>query len=53
MVGQVIEVVPHLGLVVVVATEYDDRDPMREARTFGRESAVRMVELAIAPHLQP
>lgn len=49
--GQVIEVVPDLGLVVVVATEIDERDPMREARMFGREAAVRMVELSIAPHL--
>lgn len=51
--GQVIEVVPDLGLVVVVTTEYDDRDPSREARTFGREAAMHMVELAVAPHLEP
>lgn len=51
--GQVIEVVPHLDLVVVVATEIDERDPMREATMFSREAAVRMVELTVAPHLQP
>jgi CubicO group peptidase (beta-lactamase class C family) len=51
--GQVIEVVPHLDLVVAVATEIDDRDPTHLATMFSREAAIRMVELSVAPHLQP
>ena len=50
--GQVIEVVPDLGLVVVVATEIDDRDPLLETKTFGRETAMWMVELSVAPHIE-
>ncbi|MFC5380756.1 serine hydrolase domain-containing protein [Aquipuribacter nitratireducens] len=51
--GQAVVVVPELDLVVAVATEFDDRDPLRLAQAFGPESVVRMVELAIAPHVQP
>lgn len=49
--GQVIHVVPAHDLVVTVATEFDQRDPARMSSTFGQESAVRMVEVAITPHL--
>lgn len=51
--GQAIIVVPGLELVTAVATDNDDRDPLHLAQAFGLESAVRMVELAVAPHVQP
>jgi CubicO group peptidase (beta-lactamase class C family) len=51
--GQVIQVVPGQGLVVVVATEFDPLDPSRLGKQFGRESAVSLVELAVVPQLSP
>lgn len=51
--GQVIHVTPDAGLVVAVATEYDERDPTRLASQFGPDAATRMVELTVLPHVQP
>lgn len=49
--GQVVHVLPARGLVLAVATEYDERDPARGAKQFGSESAVSMLEIAVVPHL--
>lgn len=49
--GQLIEVVPNLDLVVVVATEIDYRDPLRLAKELDRATLAAMVSFAIAPHL--
>ena len=49
--GQVIHVLPDRGLVLAVATEFDDRDPARMAKEFGSESAVSLVENAVLPCL--
>ena len=49
--GQVIHVVPTNDLVIVIATEFDERDPARMSTTLSRESAARLTELAIVPHL--
>lgn len=49
--GQLIEVVPDHRLVVVVATEFDDRDPPSLANTVSSAALAAMVAYAIAPHL--
>lgn len=47
--GQLIEVVPDRGLVVVVATRYSELDPKRELRKIQPEALAAMVSTWIAP----
>lgn len=49
--GQLIEVVPDRDLVVVVATEFDFLDPLRDNKAVSTEALALMVDQAIAPHL--
>ncbi len=49
--GQLIEVVPGRDLVVVVATEYDWLDPLRDNKAVSTEALALMVDQAIAPHV--
>lgn len=47
--GQLIAVVPDRDLVVVVAAEYDLRDPVRDARMLGFAGAVELFQTWVAP----
>jgi len=49
--GQLIEVVPDRDLVVVVATEFDFLDPLRDNKAVSTEALALMVDQAIAPHV--
>ena len=49
--GQLIEVVPDRDLVVVVATEYDELDPLRRNKAVEATALALMVDQAIAPHV--
>lgn len=49
--GQLIEVVPGRNLVVVVATEYDELDPLRHNKDVDAATLALMVDQAIAPHV--
>jgi len=49
--GQLIEVVPDRDLVVVVATEYDELDPLRHNNAVEAAALALMVDQAIAPHV--
>lgn len=47
--GQMIAVVPDRDLVVVLATEFDERDHLRFMKAFRPSGAILMVEESIAP----
>jgi len=44
-------VVPDRDLVVVVATEFDFLDPLRDNKAVSTEALALMVDQAIAPHV--
>lgn len=48
---QVIHVAPTHDLVIVIATEFDERDPARMSTTLSRDAAERPTELAVIPDL--
>ena len=47
--GQVIHVVPTHDLVIVIATEFDERDPARMITTLSRDADERLTDLAVIP----
>lgn len=49
--GQLIVVVPEREVVVVLVSEYDDRDPLRATTMIGDGIALELIRAAIAPHL--
>ncbi len=49
--GQLVEVIPERGLVVVVATEIDFLDPLAHNKAVTTEALALMVDQAIAPHV--